>query len=252
MTVDHLKHLHSKAYNYHDPHSLSMDYRVIGFRECAAEVARYMVTAEGMDIQDPLRLRMMSHLQCYSAQREAACKLQQSAGSASWNLQASGLNSQYNTNTGSIGPMSLQHTQSDTNLAMSMSSHMPHVAAPHCSSTLTTVSCHDPRSTLSQNNNNEMTNLNLRLPTTGGSVTPQMSGTVSSTNISPHVPLLPTLPHGAGQVNTQLPGYSMPMLSPNGTHSNYSMANSMSSISQQHAANTAKPYRPWGGPEVAY
>lgn len=51
-----------------------MDYHNIGFRECAAEVARYLVTIEGMDIQDPLRLRLMSHLQCYAAQRDLASK----------------------------------------------------------------------------------------------------------------------------------------------------------------------------------
>ncbi|KAL8568448.1 hypothetical protein ACOMHN_064331 [Nucella lapillus] len=57
-----------------DPHTVAMDYRYVGFRECAAEVARYLVAVEGMDLQDPLRMRMLSHLQCYSAQREAAAK----------------------------------------------------------------------------------------------------------------------------------------------------------------------------------
>lgn len=51
-----------------------MDYHNIGFRECAAEVARYMVSVEGMDVQDPLRLRLMSHLQCFAAQRELSNK----------------------------------------------------------------------------------------------------------------------------------------------------------------------------------
>lgn len=55
-----------------------MDYHSIGFRECAAEVARYLVSCEGLDIQDPLRLRLMSHLQCFAAQRELAAK------SANW------------------------------------------------------------------------------------------------------------------------------------------------------------------------
>lgn len=47
-----------------------MDYHSIGFRECAAEVARYLVSVEGLDVQDPMRLRLMSHLQCFAAQRE--------------------------------------------------------------------------------------------------------------------------------------------------------------------------------------
>lgn len=65
----------------YDPHKFAMDYHSIGFRECAAEVARYLVTVEGMDIQDPLRLRLMSHLQCFAAQRELATK----QASTAWN-----------------------------------------------------------------------------------------------------------------------------------------------------------------------
>uniref|UniRef100_A0A1A9X3P1 Uncharacterized protein n=1 Tax=Glossina brevipalpis TaxID=37001 RepID=A0A1A9X3P1_9MUSC len=51
LTVEHLKNLQSKA-----------------------EVARYLVTIEGMDIQDPLRLRLMSHLQYFVQQRELSAK----------------------------------------------------------------------------------------------------------------------------------------------------------------------------------
>ena len=56
-----------------------MDYHSLGFRECASEVARYLVSIEGLDLQDPLRLRMMSHLQCYSAQRDLAQKQAQTS-----------------------------------------------------------------------------------------------------------------------------------------------------------------------------
>lgn len=86
MTVDHLKLLHAKGLDAlaYDPNKFAMDYHSIGFRECAAEVARYLVTVEGMDIQDPLRLRLMSHLQCYSAQRELANK-QHNSG---WGFQS--------------------------------------------------------------------------------------------------------------------------------------------------------------------
>lgn len=58
----------------YDPQRYAMDYHSIGFRECASEVARYLVSCEGLDIQDPLRLRLMSHLQCFAAQRELASK----------------------------------------------------------------------------------------------------------------------------------------------------------------------------------
>ncbi|BES92257.1 ORANGE [Nesidiocoris tenuis] len=54
----------------YDASKIAMDYHSIGFRECAAEVARYLVTVEGLDLQDPLRLRLMSHLQCFASQRE--------------------------------------------------------------------------------------------------------------------------------------------------------------------------------------
>lgn len=59
-----------------------MDYHSIGFRECAAEVARYLVSVEGMDVQDPMRLRLMSHLQCFATQRELSNKPVTSAAAA--------------------------------------------------------------------------------------------------------------------------------------------------------------------------
>ena len=45
-----------------------------------------MVAVEGLDLQDPLRLRVMSHLQCYSAQRELSLKSNVSA--SGWNPSA--------------------------------------------------------------------------------------------------------------------------------------------------------------------
>lgn len=75
-----------------------MDYHAIGFRECASEVARYMVTVEGLDLQDPLRLRLMAHLQCYAAQREMSLK--SSASVTSWNPSA------FTTPTHSMSTMS--------------------------------------------------------------------------------------------------------------------------------------------------
>ncbi|CAH0562590.1 unnamed protein product [Brassicogethes aeneus] len=76
MTVDHLKMLHSKGLDSFafDPHKYAMDYHGMGFRECVAEVARYLERIEGLDVQNPLRLRLTSHLQCCAAQRELATK----------------------------------------------------------------------------------------------------------------------------------------------------------------------------------
>ncbi|XP_054169141.1 hairy/enhancer-of-split related with YRPW motif protein-like [Oppia nitens] len=88
MTVDHLRTLHSKGFDTFsfDPQKFATDYHSIGFRECTAEVSRYLVAAEGLDLQDPLRLRLMSHLQCYSAQRELSLK--SSASTSGWNPSA--------------------------------------------------------------------------------------------------------------------------------------------------------------------
>lgn len=51
-----------------------LDYHLSGFRECISEIARYLAAIEGMDLQDPLRLRIMSHLQCFLTQKELAAR----------------------------------------------------------------------------------------------------------------------------------------------------------------------------------
>ena len=42
-----------------------------GFRECMGEVSRYLVAVEGMHVEEPLRLRLMSHLHAFSSARSA-------------------------------------------------------------------------------------------------------------------------------------------------------------------------------------
>lgn len=61
-----------------------MDYRSLGFRECLAEVARYLSIIEGMDTADPLRVRLVSHLNNYATQREAANSAHSSLGHIPW------------------------------------------------------------------------------------------------------------------------------------------------------------------------
>ncbi|XP_023680018.1 hairy/enhancer-of-split related with YRPW motif protein 1-like [Paramormyrops kingsleyae] len=71
MTVDHLKLLHAAGgKGYFDAHTLAMDYRSLGFRECLAEAARYLSVIEGLDSVDPLRMRLVSHLSSCASQRE--------------------------------------------------------------------------------------------------------------------------------------------------------------------------------------
>ncbi|XP_061676824.1 hairy/enhancer-of-split related with YRPW motif protein 1 [Syngnathoides biaculeatus] len=72
MTVDHLKMLHAAGgKGFFDAHALAMDYRGLGFRECLAETARYLSVIEGLDNADPLRIRLVSHLNNFASQREA-------------------------------------------------------------------------------------------------------------------------------------------------------------------------------------
>ena len=65
MTVDHLKLLQtSQKVNSSIPeHSiLASDLKREGYRECVSEVARYMMTFEGLDPQNPLLVRLLGHL----------------------------------------------------------------------------------------------------------------------------------------------------------------------------------------------
>lgn len=100
-----------------------MDYHIIGFRECASEVARYLVTIEGMDIQDPLRLRLMSHLQCFVAQRELSAKSSSTSASAYPPYQPNYPNQGYQTYPAASAPIT-PHQQSNQSMFMHNSSYV--------------------------------------------------------------------------------------------------------------------------------
>ncbi|KFV73847.1 Hairy/enhancer-of-split related with YRPW motif-like [Struthio camelus australis] len=71
MTVDHLKMLHATGgTGFLDARALAVDYRSIGFRECLTEVVRYLGILEGQNTADPIRLRLLSHLNNYVAEME--------------------------------------------------------------------------------------------------------------------------------------------------------------------------------------
>lgn len=71
MTVDHLKMLHATGgAGFLDARALAVDYRSIGFRECLTEVVRYLGVLEGQSSADPIRLRLLSHLNNYVAEME--------------------------------------------------------------------------------------------------------------------------------------------------------------------------------------
>ncbi|XP_004614368.2 hairy/enhancer-of-split related with YRPW motif-like protein isoform X2 [Sorex araneus] len=72
MTVDHLKMLHATGgAGFFNARALAVDFRCIGFRECLTEVIRYLGVLEGPSSRaDPVRIRLLSHLNSYAAEME--------------------------------------------------------------------------------------------------------------------------------------------------------------------------------------
>ncbi|XP_077973186.1 hairy/enhancer-of-split related with YRPW motif protein 1-like [Styela clava] len=66
LTVEHLKALQGSLYLP----TTGLDLRSAGFRECAAEVARYLMSIEGMEPHEPLPVRLLTHLHSSLARRE--------------------------------------------------------------------------------------------------------------------------------------------------------------------------------------
>ncbi|XP_037797596.1 hairy/enhancer-of-split related with YRPW motif protein-like [Penaeus monodon] len=254
MTVDHLKMLHTKGLDAlaYDPNKFAMDYHNIGFRECAAEVARYLVTIEGMDIQDPLRLRLMSHLQCYAAQRDLANK--QAASSWGWGSSQP------------AAPAPPSYTP-----ASSLSGFQGHVLPPHGASTHhpSAGAHHTAAPAVGLDQSHGMSAFSA--PSSSGNNDGGVSGCSLGT---PQVPRLPTTGAGAPHVpavsmataagqhtnyHLNLNAHAFPATNPAPTISNISLsANTSSSLNPasynpglQGGAPGVKPYRPWGA-EIAY
>ncbi|RUS87300.1 hypothetical protein EGW08_004912 [Elysia chlorotica] len=242
MTVDHLKILHQKginSYNF-DPHAVAVDYRGVGFRECAAEVARYLVAVEGLDLQDPLRVRLLGHLQCYSAQREAAAKASlQGGGATSWGV-ASGM---MGTMTGTVGGV------------MGAGTHHTNSAPGGGSSGSFTGSQH-PQASHHHHHSDSILSGHMRLSATSsagsniGSGGPPLyqsntglGSAPPSSQLSP--PLFSTLPslHPHPQFTSlNVNPVSSMMSHPSSAYQHMGLNQGNSSV---------KPYRPWGG-ELAY
>ena len=72
--------LFSGAEGY-DSTKLAMDYHAVGWGECVAEVGRYLVAMEGLDERDPLRLRLLSHLQSFHRDQPGGSPVQQTSHS---------------------------------------------------------------------------------------------------------------------------------------------------------------------------
>ena len=234
-----------------------MDYRLVGFRECAAEVSRYLVSIEGIDLQDPLRQRLIGHLQCYGAQREASAKacggapsLQMSGGPATappppphpWNQH----HHQYAAPSVPAAP------------AMSMHNPGQHPGAfdqPGAGGGSSYLEALGRGPGFQQTQQMDGITSNMRLtPTVGGGMNPAQLSAVNSPATGASSQIMPsTQPtaaslfgvHHAAQFLGAAAMNSMPMLSPNGLHYGSSAA------AAAMLGQGVKPYRPWGA-ELAY
>ena len=210
---------------------MALDYRSVGFRECAAEVARYLMSVEGMDLQDPLRLRLLSHLQCFSTQRAAA---KSSFQNSSWNSVPShaSLNSvsQYSGNSMSTMAAIMQPQHSNQSDHLNISTH-------------NSLSSHPPtsysESRISQSDSSSLHNsMRIPLPSSMGSLAGPTHMSSMSSNSGQSITPPSLLPQ---QINTQFPMLNMnPMMSPNSYNS-----------AQLNQLGSVKPYRPWGT-EISY
>ena len=79
MTVEHLKMVGGGKNAYvnggsgpdpYEAHRIAVDYHLVGFKECAAEVARYLTVDAGLEIPEQARIRLVSHLQMFASQKE--------------------------------------------------------------------------------------------------------------------------------------------------------------------------------------
>lgn len=219
MTVDHLKMLHAAGgKGYFDAHALAMDYRGLGFRECLAETARYLSIIEGLDSTDPLRIRLVSHLNNYASQREAHSGLSHLAwGSAFGSPPAAHL-------THSLHLLQHQPTGPLTTSATTTTATSPSASSP-------TTDSHLPgRRSGSVTPHSEQAP--LRVPPTTAAPTPVLHPALvpaTASKLSP--PLISSLSA------FPFPFSAFPLISP-------TAATAMSAPAS--TSSVGKPYRPWG------
>lgn len=213
---------------YFDAHALAMDYRGLGFRECLAETARYLSIIEGLDSTDPLRVRLVSHLNNYASQREAHSGLSHLAWGSAFGSPAAHL----------THPLLLQHQQAAPLPRSATSSPQTPVSS-------TSTSSASPSSSSPSSTSVAETHIPGRR---NGSATPHSDQgpiLVPSTTAAPTTVLHPALvPTSASKLSPPLlsslsafpfPFSAFPIISPTTTISPPAPASSV-----------GKPYRPWG------
>lgn len=244
----------------YDPQRFAMDYHIIGFRECAAEVARYLVNHENMDIQDPLRMRLMSHLQCFVAQREISAKSQIPTASPGWSAHPSPYHSlpHHQSSYATSSHVYPQHAYGTTQINGTNSGYTGYI--PNLSTAINTppaAPAHEDSST-----------------TAGSSAGAHSTGPILSDQQQVHQhhqqqqhfsgqhetshqeqnngPTYTDISSSVHRNTSASIGYGNPHY-PLGGAQGYANIGAGSSASAFNNNNNNKPYRPWGsGPEIAY
>ncbi|AWP21632.1 putative hairy/enhancer-of-split related with YRPW motif protein 1-like [Scophthalmus maximus] len=236
MTVDHLKMLHAAGgKGYFDAHALAMDYRGLGFRECLAETARYLSIIEGLDSTDPLRIRLVSHLNNYASQREAHSGLSHLAWGSAFGSPPAHL----------AHPLLLQHQQGaplaplprsatsspQTPLSSSSNSSASSASSPSSSSSVAETHASGRRSSSSATPHSDQGP--IRVPPTTATPTTVLHPALvpsSASKLSP--PLLSSL--------SSLSAFPFPF-------SAFPLISHTTAISPPApTSSVGKPYRPWG------
>lgn len=251
-----------------------MDYHIIGFRECAAEVARYLINIEGMDIQDPLRMRLISHLQCFVAQREITAKTQNTTGATTaWPPTTPASATHHST------PYALTHHQSAYGTTIPPSALPP--LPPSSTSSATVASATSPMYHQSGSGtyppshyipNHYIPNLAPAVSSAGTILCETQTSTSTTTQLQSDSNALLSHQQSAhysqhedqnGSTYTDLSanihrnasvsiGYGNPHYPSSGAQG-YNSNGAPTSPGGSHYNNNNKPYRPWGtGPEMAY
>lgn len=205
-----------------------MDYRGLGFRECLAETARYLSIIEGLDSIDPLRLRLVSHLNNYASQREAHSGLSHLAWGSAFGSPPAHL----------THPLLLQHQQ-----------HQPLAPLPHsaASSPQTPPASAATSSTASSSSSSPSSSVVEAHGRRSRSATPHSDQgplrvpptTAAATTVHPAL-----VPSSASKL-------SPPLLSPLSafpfTFSAFPLISPTTAISPPvPTSSVGKPYRPWG------
>ena len=190
-----------------------------GFRECASEVARYLISVEGLD---DIRIRLMSHLQMFISQKEFSNRaLQQCYNGQTTQAPATQYNppsQAWSAYPGYYGEVAMPKTADPyTTMAPDSLSYFSPIAPPASVPTA-------PTST----------------PSISSTTSPSSTAAPTQTSAS-----LTTLTSSADHWNMMSNGFG---------HANnqHHFSSAFTSANTGQALNVyGKPYRPWGGAEMA-